>query len=613
MSLRYLYAIEMPIIKETDKWNDLMNILSFNKLSINKPVPDGEEDRIKSLGRRFMDVYEEEDGYAINCPLIDLDSKEFPPVNYLNFAECKIERLFISQNRYQECLYFKYIISLSANSYNKENISDSYELPTDITGLLGLKHNLFKNIRNYIENKVNALLNNLVIVDTFSIIIKFSKNLYALHSQEDKNLEYSELLNPAPIIINNESWDSARHRLYDKSDDDVKNGEKHFIFETKTGYPDKQRLSQMGANIYPGKKNKKYVRVRCITYYSEQSSDFEYDLPKIIKHYTNAFLMYHRSTVLSEELNSFDEYMTILNYIESDLRNSWAFGRIELLSSKRFYDIEFDNTLFDIFETNTQVETANAKLLTNYQQIKEKYELQFERALFNNESNEKYIADYYEKLMTDLMSYINTRIAMIEQLIDLYQPIKKQIADFRENNNTRINANIQWVMSVLTFLTIFWGVFIASAENIFTRDINTEKNPLLTDMLIPFLGVSWPITLTIGILIFLILTMIFLCFTVKLNHHTYNKTLKGIVQKLKSDAGSPNLENQYKKALEILNQWKEDSSNSGTITFLKKNKLYQGLLILLIYDMYATEFEASSEIKNTMIQLAADLSTDTII
>lgn len=610
MDRRYLYAIEIPIIKETDKWNSLMNILTFNKLSINKSIPNGEEERNKTLGRRFLDVYEKEDGYDINCPLIDLVSKEFPRVNYLNYAECKIEQLFISQNRYQECLYFKYIIRLSVD---KKNGLVGYQLPTDITGILGLKNVLFRNIKNYIENKVNFLLNDLVIVDTFSIIIKYSKNLYALHSKEDKNLEFSELLNPAPIIIDKESWDSARHRLYDNSDDVVKNCETHFLFETKTDYPDKRQLSQLGAHVYPEEKNKKYVRVRCITYYSEQNSDFEYDLPKIIKHYTNAFLMYHRSTVLAEEVTSFDEYMAILNYIEGDLRNSWAFGRIELLSSKRIFNIEFDNTLFDIFETNTQVETANAKLLTNYQQIKEKYELQFERALFNNESNEKYIADYYEKLMTDLMSYINTRITMIEQLIDLYQPIKKQIADFRENNNIRINANIQWVMSVLTFLTIFWGVFIASAENIFTRDINTNEHPLLTDKLLSFLGVSWPVALTTGILFFLFLTVVFLCFTIKLNHHTYNKALKRIVQKLKSAAGTPQLEDQYKKALEILNQWKEDCSNSGTITFLTKNKLYQGLLILLIYDMYATNYEASSETKNTMIQLAADLSTDTII
>lgn len=229
----------------------------------------------------------------------------------------------------------------------------------------------------------------------------------------------------------------------------------------------------------------------------------------------------------------------------------------------------WSNNCASILETNTQMDVVFSNLNLKMQLINDKYNQQFERALFNNKDKSEQSTEYYNNLMNNINYCVIHRTRLCDRLKDLFEPTDKQINKFRNNNESRVNANIQRVMTILTFVTFFWGISLAFVENGVNISAQLADHPFFFNISIFVVSI---------IAIFLLIAIIYLCKIKKSKKRIYTRKISKLIKLLNRCDKNINVDT-------IIEEIKIITRKINPQKIIDINEFIQAILILVIFDM----------------------------
>jgi len=213
---------------------------------------------------------------------------------------------------------------------------------------------------------------------------------------------------------------------------------------------------------YAQKNKKNYIRIFTQVYIVNNDED----LGEALDHFHSVFILFHRSWAFYNEVRTIDGPSKILAAISSKLNAIWPRERINLFLLSRFLNAGlYNRTFFGVLELNAQMNSILSQLKVKQQKLYDKYEKQYERVFYNFGEKDLGEVPYYKELKTYLYSPYHHRQKLISRIQAFFDPTDVQIERLRNDNDSKVNFSIQWIMSILSVIIFFWGVSTMWYEN----------------------------------------------------------------------------------------------------------------------------------------------------
>jgi hypothetical protein len=333
------------------------------------------------------------------------------------FLGHKLSLMHLGFNRYQEYVYITLVFD--------EQIDD------------------IKLIRDFLIKH----LQNCNFVDNFEIPFK-EPDLYKEYEDEYKYREIIILQNPI-YIFKVESLDSDSLEVemeLNKHSNRIGEFKNHNLKDFKifhrTSYINKQKDA-----FY-----RKFEQLFFIKNYE--------DLELVIDHFHSIFVLFHRAESHYKSLRVIDMPSKALFAISNKLNDEWPKGRMSLFLLNRFTNASLYNmTFFNILELNAQMNSIFCHINIKYKKIEDQFNKQYERVLYNFEkSSENLTSDYYKEIFKYIKAPSIHRENVLIRIREFFEPTDRQIEKLRNDNDSKVNLGVQWIMSILSAIIFFWGI-----------------------------------------------------------------------------------------------------------------------------------------------------------
>lgn len=440
----------------------------------------------------------------------------------IEFNGMRILKVFPSFNRYQAYVYFVLLI--------EGDITNSSENQ-------GIKSE-FKKFRNHIKACVDGF------VDNFKIPFKEYDFLEDI-KECDKYYEVIYLKNPALIQEDKEEEQSNK------------------MDEIKASFGSIYYKYEYTKDFYYDNDEDKYMRVLNQLYVldTKDKENIDESIKDIVNHFHSIFIIFHRSSAFYSELKCMDSELEMITLISDKLNCIWPKERLNLLLINRFKNMElYNKTFFAVLELNSQLDSLLNRVKNRKSRLEDKYNKQYERVFHNFKDDIN--NDYYNKLKDNIMSPLNHRTKMIDNIEKYFQPTNAQIERLQEINDSKVNFAIQWIMSLISIVIFGWGIIIVLYENTINVDKKIDDNFLF--------GFKFMPTYLIVIIIVVVVLVIYLSIKyIAKNSHDLSYCVRKIISENKIDLP------EISKRVDKINSKAKD-----------KNKLYDIVCILTMFTTY---------------------------